>query len=156
MADVALGFIHDFGSGEEFVGHRGGGATLAGETISAADSDPRLEVVGVEAAKPERLLPVAEALRGRVYRLRGVGSIAISLAYVAAGRFDGMLGLRPSRSVDAAAGQLIAREAGAQVGFGDLALEQAGLGISERYPVAAAAGPEGLGTLREAQRRVTE
>jgi hypothetical protein len=56
--------------------------------------------------------------------------------------------------VDAAAAQLIAREAGAQVAFGDLALERAGLGIRERYPIAAAAGPEGLRTLLAAQRTV--
>ncbi len=154
MADVEFGFVHDFGSGEEFVARRGSGATLAGEPISAAEGGERLEVVGIEAAKPERVLPMAEALQGRVYRLRGVGSIAISLAYVAAGRFDGMLGLRPCRSVDAAAAQLIAREAGAQVAFGDLALEDAGLGIRERYPIAAAAGPDGLAILLEAQGKV--
>jgi myo-inositol-1(or 4)-monophosphatase len=154
MADVDLGFVHDFGSGEEFVARRGGGATVSGAPMSTGEDGDRLEVVGIEAAKPERVLPMAEALRGRVYRLRGIGSIAISLAYVAAGRFDGMLGLRPCRSVDAAAAQLIAREAGASVAFGDLALDGAELGIRERYPVAAAAGPEGLRTLLEAQRTV--
>ncbi len=62
-----------------------------------------------------------EALAGRVYRLRVVGSIAITAAYVAAGRFDAMISLRPCRSVDAAAAQLIVREAGGQVAFGELA-----------------------------------
>ena len=43
--------------------------------------------------------------------MRSVGSIAISLCYVGGGRFDAMLTGRASRSVDAAAGQLVAREA---------------------------------------------
>ena len=73
-----------------------------------------------------------------------VGSIAITAAYVAAGRFDAMIGLRPCRSVDAAAAQLIVREAGGLVAFGDPALEEAALGLDARYPIAAAAGERGL------------
>ena len=46
-----------------------------------------------------------------------------------------MLSLRPCRSVDAAAAQLIVREAGGAVAFGDLALEEAGLGLDARYPM---------------------
>ena len=96
-------------------------------------------MLGVESAEPEWALPVLEALAGRVYRLRVVGSIAITAAYVGAGRFDGMLSLRPCRSVDAAAAQLIVREAGGVVAFGDLPLEEASLGLDARYPIAAAA-----------------
>ena len=80
-----------------------------------------------------------------------VGSIAITAAYVAAGRFDAMLSLRPCRSVDAAAAQLIVREAGGEVAFGDLALEEAPLGLDARYPIAAAAGERGLAIARSAQ-----
>jgi fructose-1,6-bisphosphatase/inositol monophosphatase family enzyme len=97
-----------------------------------------------------------EALADDVYRLRAVGSLAITMAYVAAARFDGMLGLRPARSVDVAAAQLICREAGASVTFGDLELGEAALGLAERYPVAATCRPEHLKTLREAQLRVPE
>jgi hypothetical protein len=62
-----------------------------------------------------------------------------------------MLALRPCRSVDAAAGQLIAREAGAHLAFGELSLEEAGLGIDERYGIAAAASDSGLRMLLEAE-----
>ncbi len=55
-----------------------------------------------------------------------------------------MVSLRPCRSVDAAAAQLIVREAGGEVGFGGLSLEQASLGLDARYPIAAAAGERGL------------
>ena len=62
-----------------------------------------------------------------------------------------MLGLRPCRSVDAAAAQLIVREAGGRVAFGDLPPEEAGLGLDARYPIAAAAGDRGLSIVRAAQ-----
>jgi len=53
--------------------------------------------------------------------------------------------------VDAAAAQLIVREAGGEVAFGDLALEEAVLGLDARYPIAAAAGPRGMALLAAAR-----
>ena len=150
MADVELGFVYDFGSGEEFLARRGAGATLDGAPIEVAAEAEKLELLGLEAAEPEWALPVLEALAGRVYRLRVIGSIAITVSYLAAGRLDGMLSLRPCRSVDIAAAQLIAREAGASLAFGDLALDEAGLGLEARYPLAAAAGERDLAMLRNA------
>jgi myo-inositol-1(or 4)-monophosphatase len=150
MAEVKFGYVYDFGADEEFVARSGGGAALGGEPLSAHQNDG-IEVVGIEAAKPELTMPVVEALQGAVYRLRAIGSIAITVAYVAAGRLDGMIGLRPCRSVDAAAAQLIAREAGGCVAFGELELDRAGLGIDARYPIAAAATEGNLQTLLAAQ-----
>jgi myo-inositol-1(or 4)-monophosphatase len=178
MADVEFGYVFDFGAGEEFAARRGEGATLTGsqrflpligrENVAtrAALSEigeeevlrvipkgsGKLEVLGVESAEPEWALPALDALAGRVYRLRVVGSIAITAAYVGAGRFDGMLSLRPCRSVDAAAAQLIVREAGGKVAFGDLPLAEADLGLDARYPIAAAADDAALGLIRTAQR----
>jgi len=152
MADVEFGYVYDFGAGEEFFARRGGGAFLAGEPFRIRRSDRGLVVVGLESAKPELALPVIEALAGDIYRLRVIGSIAITMAYVAAGRLDGMLALRPCRSVDAAASQLIVREAGGEVAFGETGLADAGLGLDQRFPVAAAGSPEGLATLLAAQR----
>ena len=151
MADVELGFVHDFGADEEFMAHRGQGATLdrAPAQVSAA-AEP-LEVVGIESAEPEWSLPALEALAGKVFRLRVVGAIAISAAYVAAGRFDAMLSLRSCRSVDAAAAQLIVREAGGSVAFGDGDLSEALLDLESRYPMAAANSEDGLATMRSAQ-----
>jgi myo-inositol-1(or 4)-monophosphatase len=153
MADVEFGYVFDFGAREEFAARRGAGATLGDEAIRVApQAGDKLEIVGAEAAEPERALPVLEALSGKVYRLRVVGSLAITCSYVAAGRFDGMLSLRPCRSVDVAAAQLIIREAGGKVAFGDLSLAEAGLGLNARYPIAAAATDAGLGQIRAAQR----
>jgi myo-inositol-1(or 4)-monophosphatase len=81
-----------------------------------------------------------------------VGSLAISGAYVGAGRFDAMFSLRPSRSVDCAAAQLIVREAGGAVAFGDFPLDGAMLGLDARYPIAAARSEAALETVRKAQR----
>lgn len=146
MADVEFGYVYDFGAGEEFAARRGAGATLDGEPIRCGPDGERLEVLGVESAQPGAL-EALDRLDDRVFRLRVVGSIAISACYVAAGRFDGMLSLRSCRSVDIAAAQLIAREAGGVVAFGELPLEQVGLGLAERYPIAAAPGPVALATI---------
>jgi myo-inositol-1(or 4)-monophosphatase len=63
-----------------------------------------------------------------------------------------MLSLRPCRSVDAAAAQLIVREAGGAIAFGDLGLDEADLGLDARYPIVAARGEHELSVAREAQR----
>jgi myo-inositol-1(or 4)-monophosphatase len=156
MADVEFGFVHDFGAEEEFLARRGEGAWLGGKPIAVTAEEGKLEVVGIESAEPDWSLAALEALRGQVYRLRVVGSIAITAAYVAAGRFDGMLSLRPCRSVDAAAAQLIVREAGGVVAFGDLALADASLDLEARYPIAAARGAGSLESLLLAQRARAE
>ena len=152
IAEVEFGFVHDFGADEEFSAVRGEGARLGGEQLVPERPWDGLEVVAIESASPERIAPVAAALQERAFRLRAPGSIAISLAYVAAGRFDAMLSARECRSVDAAAGQLIVREVGGLAVFGDLALEEADLSLDARYPVAAAHDSKGLETVLDAQR----
>jgi myo-inositol-1(or 4)-monophosphatase len=151
MADVEFGFVHDFGAGEEFSARRGEGARLGEAPARVAAEGERLEVVGLESAEPQWAQAPLRALEGKAYRLRVVGSIAITAAYVGAGRFDAMLSLRRCRSVDAAAAQLFVREAGGAVAFGDLPLEDAPLDLEARYPIAAASGEAGLATVRAAQ-----
>jgi myo-inositol-1(or 4)-monophosphatase len=151
MADVEFGFVHDFGAGEEFLAWRGRGAEVNGKPARVAPPAERLEVVGVESAEPEWALAPFEALAGKVFRFRVVGAIAISAAYVAAGRFDAMLSLRSCRSVDAAAAQLLVREAGGAVGFGEAGLGEAALDLEARYPLAAASSEDGLAAVRSAQ-----
>jgi len=150
MADVEFGYVYDFGAGEAFAAARGEGATLDGRPAEAVADDETLELLGVESAAPGNLAELEAGLDGRVFRLRVIGSIAITACYVAAGRLDGMLSLRTCRSVDIAAAQLIAREAGGAVVFGDLELGEADLGLDARYPIAAAAGEKSLGTIRNA------
>lgn len=152
MADVEFGFVHDFGAGEEFSAVRGQGARLGERRIGAESVVPILELVGLESAKPEWMLPIVEALQGQAYRMRAVGSIAITLSWVAAGRLDGMITGRECRSVDAAAAQLIAREAGAKVAFGGSTLEDTPLSLEARFPLVAGLRDEWLELLLEIQR----
>ena len=122
MADVAFAYVYDYGPREEWVAWRGGGATLddveldptAGERRNRAGA---LEVVGIESADPRWVAEGIEQLRERAHRLRALGAIAISLCQVAAARMDAMLTLKRCRAFDAAAGQLIVREAGGHVAF---------------------------------------
>jgi myo-inositol-1(or 4)-monophosphatase len=150
MADVEFGYVYDFGASEEYVARRGERAVLDGEEIRAEGPGYGLEVVGIESARPERIVPVLDALAGKAFRMRAVGSIAISLCYVAAGRFDGMLTSRACRSVDAAAGQLVARQAGAELAFESSGLDVS-LDLEARYHVAAGLDAQLLATVLEAQ-----
>src|SRR5262245_848821 len=151
MADVEFGFVHDFGADEEFVARRGAGAAAGGAPARVSAGAEKLEVVGLESAEPRWSLPALAALDGQAYRLRVVGSIAITASYVGAGRFDAFFSLRPCRSVDAAAAQLFVREAGGAVSFGDGPLEDARLDLSARYHMAAGRDDAALAAARAAQ-----
>jgi myo-inositol-1(or 4)-monophosphatase len=152
MADVRLAFVHDFGTGEEFTGVRHDGARLNDEPIEAVGPGYGLEVVGLEASKPELITPLVEGLEGNAYRVRALGSMALTLCYVAAGRLDGMIAARPTRSVDVAAAQMIVREAGGVLKFDDRPLDDIHLDLDARYNLAAALDEEMLGTLLRIQR----
>lgn len=122
MSDVLFGFVHDFGPDEEWAAWRGEGATLDGRRLETAAGERRspdglLEVVGFESAEPRWVLEAVGGLTEVAHRLRALGTIAVSLSQVAAARFDGMLTLKGCRSIDAAAAQLIVREAGGYVAW---------------------------------------
>jgi myo-inositol-1(or 4)-monophosphatase len=125
MADVAFAFVHDFGAREQWWAIRGEGAWRDGTRLDPTAGARRnrvgkLELVAIESADPRWVCDCAETLAEVAHRLRALGTIAVTLCEVAAARYDGMLTLRASRGVDAAAGQLIVREAGGVVAFTDL------------------------------------
>jgi len=148
MGDAKYGYVRDFGSGEEWWAARGQGAWLDGERVPALTEAGRVEILGIESGDPRRIARYSTALAATTaHRLRLIGSIALGLCWVAGGRFDALLSLRSIRSVDAAAGQLIVREAGGAVVFpdsqgGDLS---APLDLDMRSTVVAARG-HGLAT----------
>jgi myo-inositol-1(or 4)-monophosphatase len=154
MADVAFGFVYDFGPGEEWSARRGQGAWLDGRRIDTPQPerrlpDGRLEMIAIESTDPRWMAPAIEALSANVYRVRAIGSIAISLCQLAPTRVDGMLTLWRTRAVDVAAAQLIVRETGALVDFP--AFDDplgAPLDLAPHSPVVAARTPEGLAQLR--------
>lgn len=113
------GVVHDPTRGETFTAVRGGGARMGGRALAAAPGRPLAEALiatgfsyraAERAVQAERLTRVLPAVRD----VRRLGSAALDLAWVAAGRLDGYFetGLNPW---DRAAGELIAREAGARV-----------------------------------------
>ncbi len=105
-------------------------------------------MLAIESADPRWVLDCAPRLVGVAHRVRAIGSIAISLCQVAGGRVDGMLTLWRCRSVDAAAGQLIVREAGGLVAFTAFADPLAApLDLAPHSPVVAARSPAGLAEL---------
>jgi myo-inositol-1(or 4)-monophosphatase len=120
MADVKYAYVRDFGSGEEWWAARGQGAYLDGERVPQLQAGTRVEVLGIESGDPRRIARYSTALAATTaHRLRLIGSIALGLCWVAGGRFDALLSLRSVRSVDAAAGQLLVREAGGAAIFPD-------------------------------------
>ena len=152
MGDVELGYVHDFSHQEDWWAGRGQGAFFDGEPLTPLASEGELEMVGLETVHPELISRHGEALAATgATRLRGIGSIALSLCYVAAGRFDGMVTLGDTRSVDCAAGQLIVREAGGAVAFPEAGEDPlaAGLDLASRYRAFAAATPALLDRLLE-------
>jgi myo-inositol-1(or 4)-monophosphatase len=140
MADVEYAYVYDFGTGEEWWAVRGQGGFLNGRPLPPLPEDTRVEMLAIEASDPRRIARVAGALAATTaHRLRMIGSLALGLCWVAGGRFDAMLSLRSVRSVDAAAGQLILREAGGAVLFPDIDTDLAApLDLDMRSLIAAA------------------
>jgi myo-inositol-1(or 4)-monophosphatase len=151
MGGVAFGYVKDLGCGEEWSAERGGGAHLDGEPLAALPQDAELEVLALEMVRAPDAARTGQALSDTgAARLRALGSVALSLCFVAAGRFDALVTLSACRSVDAAAGQLIVREAGGAVAWtetGDDPLE-ASLGLDMRSPLIAAASADLVDRLR--------
>jgi myo-inositol-1(or 4)-monophosphatase len=138
MADVAFGYVHDFGSGEEWSAVRGEGAKLDGAALSGPLSKPTIELLGLEATKTHLVAEHAPPLVGIAERLRIMGSLALSLCHLAAGRVDAVASLRSVRSVDIAAAQLLVRERGLAIElFDDPPLSAAPLDLVQRSRVVA-------------------
>jgi myo-inositol-1(or 4)-monophosphatase len=135
LGDVVVGYIEDYTRPRIFSAVRGEGllapAQMAGEPAEGTDgSGPAgagscrqngdlVEIVLFEAGRPDRhqfrysdLSAIGAAGCSRDMRLRQIGSLALSLCYVATGVADLLVAAVRSRSVDLAAGLLILREAG--------------------------------------------
>lgn len=96
-----------------YVATRGGGATMNGESISVKDSD---DIAGTTfLANKANMLPELWARGVPPIKRSFRPSLAYRVCLAAEGRYHGMLTLRPTWEWDVAAGDLIAREAGAIV-----------------------------------------
>ena len=137
--EVVLGVVHDPMANETYAAERGEGATLNGELIGVSDTDePVRALVGTSYPDDPGELPKSLDLFGRFTKLvrgmRRLGSGALDLCYVAAGRLDGCYEQGFS-AWDIAAGVLILEEAGGEVTSyqgSELDFEDKGLVASNR------------------------
>jgi myo-inositol-1(or 4)-monophosphatase len=149
LADVEFGYVAALDPEIEWWAARGGGAFAGGDRLPKLEAGP-LEVLGIETARPRLVAEAAAAVaRLEARRIRALGSVAVTLAFVAEGALDAMLSLRAVRSVDAAAGALIVREAGGVVAFPE-AGDRPSLGLEMRSRVLAARDPDLVGKVLEA------
>jgi myo-inositol-1(or 4)-monophosphatase len=143
MHDVVFGYVYDFGTGEEWMAERGAGARLDGEPLGAVRPKDEIEILSFEATTTAFVVEKAAAMTGLAYRLRIMGSLALSLCHLAAGRVDAVCSLKPARSVDIAAAQLLVRECGLAIELFDAPpFDAAPLDLGARSRVVAAGTPE--------------
>jgi fructose-1,6-bisphosphatase/inositol monophosphatase family enzyme len=126
MKDVVFGFVHDFGTGEEWTARRGGGAFLNGERIHVSRID------SIEAATVSGDIPTDAlvALERRSWHGRHFGDFWQHML-VAEGAVDGAVDAVGVSEWDLAAVRVIVEEAGGR--FSDFSGESRidrGTGVS--------------------------
>jgi myo-inositol-1(or 4)-monophosphatase len=143
MGDVFFGYVYDFGSNEEWTAVRGGGAFLNGAPLGAVGPKDEIEILSFEATVTTLIAAGAPSVVGLAKRLRVMGSLALSLCHLAAGRVDAVCSLKEARAVDIAAGQLLVREVGIPIELaGGPPFLEAPLDLEGRSRVVAAGTPE--------------
>jgi myo-inositol-1(or 4)-monophosphatase len=154
MDDVVFGFVHDFGSGEEWTARRGEGAWLDGAALGSVGPKDEIEILSFEATRTSLVAREAPKVADLAYRLRIMGSLALSLCHLAAGRVDAVCSLKPARSVDIAAAQLLCRELGLAIDLFDVeeTFGAAPLDLEHRSRVVAAGSEAVCGRLAAALR----
>lgn len=117
---LLAGAILDPVRSELYVAARGLGATLNGQSLRVTDKTDlgqSLLATGFPYdlwANPERTLTLFDHFACKARGMRRMGSAALDLAYVAAGRYDGFFEFK-LKAWDVAAGALLVREAGGAV-----------------------------------------
>jgi myo-inositol-1(or 4)-monophosphatase len=123
LGDVRVGYVEEYTRARVFSAVRGRDprppGPLAGGIGGCRHETDLVEIVLFEAGRPDRHhfryhdLSVMGAVGcSRDMRLRQIGSLALSLCYVATGVADLLVAAVPSRAVDLAAGLLILQKAG--------------------------------------------
>jgi len=139
MGDVVFGYVYDFGTGEEWTAERGRGAFLGGEPLGGPGPKDVIEILAFEGTTTPAIADRIAGVRGLADRVRVMGSLALSLCHLAAGRIDGVCSLKPARAVDIAAAQLLVREQGLAIElFEDPPFADAPLDLVGRSRLAAA------------------
>src|SRR5213079_3420279 len=127
---------------------RGAGARLNGGDLGPTKPREEIEILSFEATLTSSVAEKAAQMVGLAYRLRIMGSLALSLCHLAAGRVDAVCSLRGARSVDIAAAQLLVRECGLAIELvEDPPFEAARLDLVARSRVVAAGTPDLVSSL---------
>jgi myo-inositol-1(or 4)-monophosphatase len=143
MDDVVFGFVYDFGANEEWTAVRGGGAFLNGEPLPPVAKRDAIQFLSIEATRATLVAEKLPALAQLTDRIRIMGAQAITYCHLAAGRTDAVVCLKPSRSVDVAAAQLLVLEQGLAIHLADGGtLGEHPLDLVGRSRFVAAATPE--------------
>ena len=118
--ELAVGAVYDPTRRELFTAERGRGAWLNGRPLTVSTADTLLDSLlvtgfhyGIQ-RDPEELVSLFREFIARARAVRRLGSAALDLCYVAAGRFDGYWESK-IQPWDVAAGALIVLEAGGRV-----------------------------------------
>ena len=109
MGDVVFGYVYDFGTGEEWTAERGVGAFLGGEPLGPVGPKETIEILSFEGTTTAAIAERSRGVLGLAERVRVMGSLALSLCHLAAGRVDAVCSLKAARAVDIAAAQLLVR-----------------------------------------------
>jgi myo-inositol-1(or 4)-monophosphatase len=154
MRDVVFGYVHDFGTGEEWLAERGQGVHLGGERLDGIGPKEEIEILSFEATMTSFVAHKSAAFLDLAPRMRIMGSLALSLCHLAAGRVDAVVSLKPIRSVDVAAGQLLCAERGLALALPDVVgpFGDAPLDVVARSRIVAAASRRTCERLADALR----
>ncbi|MGH9372954.1 MAG: inositol monophosphatase family protein, partial [Vicinamibacterales bacterium] len=118
--DVTVGAVYDPTRRELFTAERGQGAWLNGRPLRTSSAETLIDSLLVTGfhygihRDPEELVSLFREFITRARAVRRLGSAALDLCYVAAGRFDGYWESK-IQPWDVAAGALIVAEAGGSV-----------------------------------------
>ena len=112
VADTVAGLVLNLNTGEEWKAVRGQGVWRGSERVAVVQRQlrDRIQLLGLESTP--RNIELARPLIDRSYRLRVLGSMAISIALTSAGAFDVFLSPIPVRVFDMAASLLMLAENG--------------------------------------------
>ncbi|MEY3643498.1 MAG: hypothetical protein RLZZ207_192, partial [Bacteroidota bacterium] len=118
--EVVLGVVYEVNRKESFYAYKGGGAFCNGVALQVSKA-PSLAASLISTGFPyyqfdliDRYLDIMKSLMQKTHGLRRLGSAAVDLCYVAAGRSEGYFEYNLN-SYDVAAGIILVQEAGGKV-----------------------------------------
>lgn len=112
ITGIFFGYVCNLANGDEFYAESEKGAYMNGQKIESSRASAVREFT-ISAYGYRQNTDRTAKLCSRVQKVRVLGSVALELCYVAAGKIDAFVDVRRTlRLIDIGAGQLIVREAG--------------------------------------------